>query len=131
MRYEKLSVLATVERTGCSQVLITGVSMSDKHKYVNVNLGLFKTVYPDIAGQEKLLVFSDEDRAFILSTREILPKASKFDISIEILQKDEGAQRPRVKTLSKKLKIDLIYLPLTPFFVYLLEGDSISPSCHY
>jgi len=59
-------VLATVERTGCSQVLITGVSMSENHKYFNAMLGLFKTVYPDIAGQEKLLVFSDEDRAFIL-----------------------------------------------------------------
>jgi len=66
---EKYSVLASMDNTGESQMLVNGVSVSDRHEYFQVMLQLLKKVYPFICEVKPLLVFSDEDRAFLKAVK--------------------------------------------------------------
>jgi hypothetical protein len=76
--YEKLSILATMERAGRSQILLCGVSVSDRTEYFTVMLDLLKEAYPQLAQNERLVVFSDEDTAFLNATKSCLPNAHQF-----------------------------------------------------
>ncbi len=62
-------------------------------------LQLMQETYPEFAGQPKLLMFSDEDRAFLKSTREMLPNAKSF---ICIWHKMKNVRRKRALRGSEK-----------------------------
>ena len=99
--FDYLSILSTIEAADGTQIAIVGVSVSNKSEYFDVMLRLLKRVYPKFAGQPGLLMFSDEDRAFIKSTRTVLPNASTF---ICIWHKMKNVRKKRSLRGTKKTK---------------------------
>ena len=99
--FDFLSILSTIEAAGGTQIAIVGVSVSNKSEYFDVMLRLLKRVYPKFAGQPGLLMFSDEDRAFIKSTHTVLPNASTF---ICIWHKMKNVRKKRSLRGTKKKK---------------------------
>jgi hypothetical protein len=73
--FEKFSVLATIQPDGQSQILVSGVSISDRIDFFTTMLEFLKDTYSAFANQPNLLMFSDEDRAFINATQSTLPNA--------------------------------------------------------
>jgi hypothetical protein len=73
--YSQFGVLATVEPGNRTQILICGVAVNANSIYFDAMWKLYKRVFGLIIRPKRLLVISDEDAAFLKSTRECMPGA--------------------------------------------------------
>jgi hypothetical protein len=97
--YEKMSLLIG-EYVHGSQLLVAGLMISDNYEYFRVMMDFCKEQYPDLTTKPELYVMSDEDRAFIKASQEILPQATT---SICVWHKMKNFKKPRK---AKKVKTD-------------------------
>jgi hypothetical protein len=76
--FTRVACLATVEEGGVSQILISGMCISDNQLYFDVMLDLLKQEFPETTQNPELMVFSDEDLSFLNAVSAKLPHAKKF-----------------------------------------------------
>jgi hypothetical protein len=103
--YEKYSTIATVEPGGRSQVLLNGISKSDRHEYFLVMLKLLMRVYK--FRPKLLIVVSDEDRAFIKACSMTLKAFMKFMTLICTWHKAKNVRKPRAGDYADEFEKDV------------------------
>jgi hypothetical protein len=89
--FQKISILATVEHDGNSQILVTGISVSDTEHVFRGMLQLLKDEFNSLCSK-RLFIYSDEDRAFLNACAKELPDARNF---ICLWHKKKNFKKPR------------------------------------